>query len=71
MTKNIFVVGLDPFNYRKPGSIATQKTYNFHLLLDVKEVKNRGILSIEDLVSQAAHTLNPDFPLGKSSNGSH
>ncbi len=61
MTKNIFVVGLDPFNYRKLESIATQKPYNFHPLLDVKEVKSRGILSIENLVTQAEHTLK-SFP---------
>ena len=59
--RNIFVVGLDPFNYHKLESIATEKPYNFHPLLDVKEVKKRGILSIEDLVARTEHILQ-SFP---------
>lgn len=59
--KNIFVVGLDPFNGRKLESIAKKKPYQFHSLLDVKQVKQRGILSSEDLVTQAEQILK-SFP---------
>ena len=60
-TKNIFVVGLDPFNGRKLESVAKKRPYQFHSLLDVKQVKKQGTISSEDLVVQAEQTLK-SFP---------
>jgi hypothetical protein len=57
MTANIFVVGLDPFNYRKLETIAKTKSYNIQPLLDVKDVKKRGPLSIEELLTKAEKAI--------------
>ena len=57
MTANIFVVGLDPFNYRKLETIAKTKSYNIQPLLDVQDVKKPGPLSIEDLLTKAENNL--------------
>lgn len=57
MTKNIFVVGLDPFNNRKLSAIAQKKGYAIHTLLDVREVKGRDQIPVEPLLAKAKETL--------------
>lgn len=61
MRKNIFVVGLDPFNNRKLSAIAQKKGYAIHSLLDVREVKGRKNLPMEELLAKAKKTLRA-FP---------
>ena len=57
MTKNIFVVGLDPFNNRKLSAIAHKKGYAIHSLLDICDVKRRDWLPMKTLLAKAEETL--------------
>lgn len=61
MSKNIFVVGFDDFNYIKLKSIGQAKSYTFFPLLEVGEVKTRGHYSAEELLRKAEATLQA-FP---------
>ncbi len=61
MTKNIFVVGLDPFNHRKLTPVAEKKGYAIHPLLDVNDLKQRDSLPIETLLGKAKDILRT-FP---------
>ncbi len=57
MSKNIFVVGFDDFNYTKLKAIGQSKSYTFHPLLEVGEVKTRGPFSVEELIRKAETRL--------------
>lgn len=57
MTKNIFVVGLDPFNNRKLSAIAEKKGYTIHSLMDVRVVKGPDQIPVETLLAKAKETL--------------
>ena len=61
MTKNIFVVGLDPFNHRKLTAIAQKKGYAIHSLLDVRVIKGPDQIPVEALLANAEETLS-SFP---------
>jgi hypothetical protein len=61
MTKNIFVVGLDPFNNRKLSAIAEKKGYTIHSLLDVRVIKGPDQIPVETLLANAKETLS-SFP---------
>ncbi len=58
MAANIFVIGLDNFNKRKLSAIAEARGYEIHPLLDVTQVKGRGPLAVDTLISQALDTLH-------------
>jgi hypothetical protein len=61
MPKNIFVVGFDDFNYTKLKAIGQAKSYTFHPLLKVGEVKTRDPFSVEELIRKAETKLE-SFP---------
>ncbi len=61
MKKNIFVVGLDPFNHRKLKAIAEKKGYVIYPLLDVNEVKGRDQIPVEPLLAKTQEFLRA-FP---------
>jgi len=58
MQKNIFVVGLDDFNYQKLKKIGAAKSYQLHPLLTIDEVKYRGEVSPQELLDKAESRLN-------------
>lgn len=60
MSKNIFVVGFDDFNYKKLKAIGQSKSYAFYPLLGVRDVKTQGLFSIEELIRKAERKLE-DF----------
>ena len=57
MRKNIFVVGLDDFNYQKLKRIGEAKSYQFHPLLTFDEVKYRTEVSPRELLEKAEGRL--------------
>jgi hypothetical protein len=57
MPKNIFVVGFDDFNNTKLKAIGQAKSYTFHPLLEVGEVKTREPFSVEKLIRKAETKL--------------
>jgi ATP-grasp domain-containing protein len=59
--KNIFVVGLDDFNYQKLKKIGEAKSYQFHPLLTIDEVKYRAEASPRELLDKAEGRLNSFF----------
>jgi hypothetical protein len=59
--KNIFVVGLDDFNYQKLKKIGEAKSYQFHPLLTIEEVKYRTEASPRELLEKAEGRLH-SFP---------
>ncbi|MGV7227994.1 MAG: ATP-grasp domain-containing protein [Nitrospirales bacterium] len=61
MPKNIFVVGLDNFNYQKLKKIGEANSYQFHALLTMEEVKYRTEASPRELLDKAEGRLNA-FP---------
>lgn len=61
MLKNIFVVGLDDFNLALLQPIGTNKSYKFHSLLPVHEVKRREHYNPEELLRKAEKKLKA-FP---------
>ena len=58
MRKNIFVVGLDDFNYQKLKRIGEAKSYQFHPLLTFDEVKYRTEVSPRELLEKAEGRLH-------------
>ena len=56
--KNIFVVGLDDFNFQKLKKIGEAKSYQFHPLLTFDEVKYRAEASPRELLDKAEGRLN-------------
>ena len=56
--KNIFVVGLDDFNYQKLKGIGEAKSYQFHPLLTIDEVKYRAEASPRELLDKAEGRLH-------------
>jgi len=56
--KNIFVVGLDDFNYQKLKKIGEASSYQFHPLLTIDEVKYRTEASPQELLDKAEGRLN-------------
>ncbi len=58
MVKNIFVVGLEPFNRRLLEGVRGAEDYRFHNLLDVHEVAELGPFDIPALLHQAHDTLD-------------
>jgi biotin carboxylase len=59
--KNIFVVGLDPFNLKLLRSVRHADDYAFHGLLDYEEIATAGRFDMEALLDKARHTLKA-FP---------
>jgi hypothetical protein len=57
MPKNIFVVGLDDFNFQKLKKIGEAKSYQFHPLLTFDEVKYRAEASPRELLDKAEGRL--------------
>ena len=56
--KNIFVVGLDDFNFQKLKNIGKLKSYQFHPLLTIDEVKYRTEASPKELLDKAEDRLS-------------
>jgi biotin carboxylase len=57
MSKNIFVVGLDNFNLALLKPIGEEKSYEFHSLLSVHEVKRRESYNPDELLKKAEGRL--------------
>jgi biotin carboxylase len=57
MFKNIFVVGLDDFNLELLKPIGEKKSYEFHPLLSVHDVKRRKSYNSEELLEKADNRL--------------
>jgi len=68
MKRNIFVVGLDDFNYDKLLTIQNAQDYHFHELLQLSELKQEGVPMVE-LLDRAEAKLerfagSPDAIIG-------
>lgn len=57
MSKNIFVIGLDEFNLALLKPIGLNKSYEFHSLLSVQEVKRREHYDPDELLGTAEKKL--------------
>ncbi|MDH3504449.1 MAG: ATP-grasp domain-containing protein [Nitrospirota bacterium] len=57
MSKNIFVVGLDDFNLALLQPIGAKKSYEFHSLLSVQDVKRREHYNPDELLRKAEKKL--------------
>lgn len=56
--RNIFIVGLDPFNHEHMMALPTADQYQFHPLLTLKQIRDAGDMSLELLLEQAERTLD-------------
>jgi biotin carboxylase len=58
MVRNIFVVGLEPFNRRLLERVRGARDYRFHNLLDVRAVAGLGPFDIPGMLDEAHDTLD-------------
>jgi biotin carboxylase len=58
MVKNIFVVGLEPFNQRLLERVRGAEDYRFHRILDVRAVAGTGPFDIPAMLHEAHATLD-------------
>lgn len=59
--KNIFVIGLDPYNLRKLEGIRNAEHYRFHALLEYKEVVKPLDYPYDSMLKKAEEQLK-QFP---------
>ncbi|HKL48869.1 MAG TPA: ATP-grasp domain-containing protein [Desulfuromonadales bacterium] len=55
--KNIFIVGLEPFNLEKLERLPRARDYDFHAALEDREVRNVDVLDMPKLIDKAIKTM--------------
>ncbi|MFO7983842.1 MAG: ATP-grasp domain-containing protein [Desulfuromonadales bacterium] len=55
--KNIFIVGLEPFNLEKLERLPQARDYAFHTALDDREVRNVDVLDMPKLIDKAIKNM--------------
>ena len=58
VSKNVFVVGADPFNMAKMRSVEIDADYQLHELLSFDEVKGKGFYPVEQCLTTARERLD-------------
>ena len=57
MSKNVFIVGADPFNMHKMRNLEVEGDYKLHELLSFDEVKGGGFYPVEQCLAKARERL--------------